>query len=145
MSRSSGFDLERFLPYCLNQAAEAASQAFKTTYVDRYGMTRTEWRVLAHLGQFGEMNASEICARASLHKTKVSRAVYSLEKRKWLVRMAEPADRRVDRLILTRSGRKTFEDLGAIALELDRKLQDLLTGQEARCLRSALGKLTLIR
>ena len=38
------FELTHFLPYLLNQAAEASSLAFQRTYKDRYGMLRTEWR-----------------------------------------------------------------------------------------------------
>ena len=38
-------ELTHFLPYLLNQAAEASSLAFQRTYKDRYGMLRTEWRV----------------------------------------------------------------------------------------------------
>jgi ATP-dependent Lon protease len=41
-------------------------------------MLRTEWRVLFHLGIYGEMTATDIVNRARIHKTKVSRAVQKL-------------------------------------------------------------------
>ena len=53
-----GFDLESFLPYLLNQAAEATSRAFQAVYRDRYGMTRTQWRVLAHLDRSGAVSSA---------------------------------------------------------------------------------------
>ncbi|MEL6809365.1 MAG: helix-turn-helix domain-containing protein, partial [Pseudomonadota bacterium] len=67
------FDVRMFLPYLLNQAAEAASLEFQNVYKDRYGMLRNEWRVLFHLGIYGRMTASDIGARAQMHKTKISR------------------------------------------------------------------------
>ena len=50
MENSDTFDLQLFLPYLLNQAAEESSLSFQRVYKDRYGMLRTEWRVLFHLG-----------------------------------------------------------------------------------------------
>ena len=70
MENSDTFDLQLFLPYLLNQAAEESSLSFQRVYKDRYGMLRTEWRVLFHLGIFGQMTARDIGLRARLHKTK---------------------------------------------------------------------------
>ena len=86
MTEKSTFDLMLFLPYLLNQAAEESSIAFQRLYKDRYGMLRTEWRVLFHLGYYGDKTAREICDMSKMHKTKVSRAVAALEKRRFLVR-----------------------------------------------------------
>jgi hypothetical protein len=46
MADPDDFDLQLFLPYLLNQAAEDSSLSFQRVYKDRYGMLRTEWRVL---------------------------------------------------------------------------------------------------
>jgi len=69
MADSDDFDLQLFLPYPLNQAAEDSSLSFQRVYKDRYGMLRTEWRVLFHLGIFGQMTARDISVRAKIHKT----------------------------------------------------------------------------
>ena len=50
------FHLSNFLPYLLNQAAEQASQKFAAVYRAEYGLQRTDWRVLAHLGEFGKLS-----------------------------------------------------------------------------------------
>ena len=99
MSEKDDFDLQLFLPYLLNQAAEAASLAFTQIYKNRYGMLRTEWRVLFHLGIYGTLTAKEIGERARSHKTKISRAVAALEKRRYLKRTRLESDRRVEALI----------------------------------------------
>lgn len=117
------FDLERFLPYLLNQAAEAASRAFQATYRADYGLTRTQWRLLAHLGKFGALTASEICRRSHIEKTKVSRAVAALEARGWLARTQADSDRRAEILTLTGSGREAFQALGQKAQAYDTALR----------------------
>jgi DNA-binding MarR family transcriptional regulator len=120
------FDLQDFLPYLLNQAAEATSKGFHATYKAAYGMTRTQWRVLAHLGKFGAMTARDICARSHIEKTKVSRAVAALEAEGCLTRNPSPQDRRAEILSLTDRGQEVFADLGQRAIAYDRALRDQL-------------------
>jgi DNA-binding MarR family transcriptional regulator len=122
----SGFDLDRFLPYLLNQAAEATSQGFQALYRNRYGMTRTQWRVMANLGKYGAMTARDICATSHEDKTKVSRAVAALEHQGFLTRTPSNEDRRAENLSLTDSGRAVFTDLGQHAIDYDRALRDRL-------------------
>lgn len=116
---SDDFDLNGFLPYLLNQAAEAASESFRTVYRAAYGMTRTQWRVLAHLGRFGAMTAKEICAASHTEKTKVSRAVAALEAAGWLSRQTSAQDRRAEILSLTAQGQAVYADLGRRAQDHD--------------------------
>jgi len=137
----TSFDLNTFLPYLLNQAAEAASLEFQQVYKERYGMLRTEWRVLFHLGLYGQLTASEIGARAGLHKTKVSRAVSRLEARRYLARTRDEADRRVEHLALTPSGQAVFKDLRQVAERYDAELVATLPPGEAQMLRTILQRL----
>ena len=135
------FELEKFLPYLLNQAAEASSLAFERSYKAKYGMLRTEWRVLFHLGLYGSMTASEIGGRAKMHKTKISRAVQRLTERRMVTRERDIDDRRVEHLNLTAQGRAAYDDLRATAEEYDARLRESLTAEEAALLVSALQKL----
>lgn len=117
------FDLEQFLPYLLNQAAEATSSSFHIVYRDLYGMTRTQWRVMANLGKFGAMTAKDICVISHIEKSKVSRAVATLESSGFLLRFPSEDDRRAEILNLTEKGQIAFHDLGRRANEFDRKLR----------------------
>ena len=142
MSAPSDFDLRQFLPYLLNQAAEASSLNFQNIYKNRYGMLRTEWRVLFHLGIYGKMTARDIGTMAKIHKTKISRAVQRLEDRRYLVKKRDEEDRRIDRLALTKAGITVYKDLYAIAQTYDDQLTSRLDADEIKVLRRALLKLT---
>ncbi|MCF4099541.1 MarR family winged helix-turn-helix transcriptional regulator [Maritalea mediterranea] len=107
--------LEKFIAYRLNQAAEKVSQKFALEYKKRYGMTRPEWRTLATIGQFGNITAKQICQHSSMHKTKVSRAIFTLEQRRWLKRTVDQNDRRVEHLELTLQGQKAYLELSDVA------------------------------
>ncbi|MBL4766850.1 MAG: MarR family transcriptional regulator [Rhodobacteraceae bacterium] len=141
MSEKIDFDLQNFLPYLLNQAAEESSLAFQQVYKGRYGMLRTEWRVLFHLGIYGQITAKEIGARAKIHKTKVSRAVSKLEQRRFLTRTRDAQDRRVEHLNLTGAGQAAYRDLQSVADTYDKKLSALFPVAEANMLRSMLRRL----
>ena len=135
------FDLRNFLPFLLNQAAEESSLDFQKVYKNRYGMLRTEWRVLFHLGNYGEMTAKQIGERAKMHKTKISRAVHKLEQRRYLRRTRDENDRRMERLTLTPAGLAVYRELRDIARDYDARLTGMFTTGESALLRMMLRRL----
>jgi DNA-binding MarR family transcriptional regulator len=141
MTEPEPFDLRDFTPYLLNLAAEQSSLTFQSYYKDRYGMLRTEWRVVFHLGRYGPMTAKEICSRARLHKTKVSRAVSALEKNRFLVKSALEQDRRLELLKLTKTGKSAFADLYDAARRFDAELVGQFTENEREVLHRCLTRI----
>lgn len=141
MPQKDDFDLLEFLPYLLNQAAEESSLAFQQVYKGRYGMLRTEWRVLFHLGMYGRMTAKDIGERSRIHKTKVSRAVQRLAERRFLTRTRDDRDRRSEHLDLTPAGASAYHDLRRVAEAYDTKLEAHFTTGEVAILRMMLRRL----
>jgi DNA-binding MarR family transcriptional regulator len=134
--------LEQFLPYQLNVVASLVSQALSRVYARRYRIGVPEWRVLVTLGQYGVMTGKAIGAHTHMHKTKVSRAVALLEKRKLLVRRANRADMRESFLSLTAPGRTMYEELAPHALDFARRLTDILTPDDREAFDRALKQVT---
>jgi DNA-binding MarR family transcriptional regulator len=134
--------LEEFLPYRLNVVASVVSQALSRLYAARYGIGVPEWRVLVTLGQYGMMTGKAIGAHSHMHKTKVSRAVALLEKRKLLTRRANRADLRESFLSLTPAGRAIYEDLAPVALEFAKRLSDLIEPSDRVAFERAIERLT---
>jgi DNA-binding MarR family transcriptional regulator len=136
--------LETFLPYRLNRLAEAVSRDFSRIYKERFGLTRPEWRLLATLGQYGTMTATGIGAHSAMHKTKVSRAVTALEKRRWLAREADTADRRVEHLSLTRAGEDAYREMVPLAREFEQSLLAQLASPDKQAAQTGLDALESI-
>jgi DNA-binding MarR family transcriptional regulator len=134
--------LEEFLPYRLNVCATLVSQALSRIYVERYRIGVPEWRVLVTLGQFGMMTGKAIGIHSTMHKTKVSRAVALLERRKLLARRANRADMREAFLSLTPAGREIYDEVAPIALEFGRQLVEVVEPGDRPALDRALKKLT---
>lgn len=124
---ADGFELNAFLPYRLNRAAEFVALRFAAEYKARYQLTRPEWRTLAALGSAASaMTATDVGAHSAMHKTKVSRAVSALEERRWLKRSEDEDDRRLEHLELTKAGRTAYRELTDLASTYQAQLNDLI-------------------
>ena len=134
--------LEQFLPYQLNVVASLVSQALSRVYAQRYGIGVPEWRVLVTLGQYETMTAKAIGAHTHMHKTKVSRAVALLDKRRLLARRANREDKREAFLSLTASGRAMYEEVAPHALDFARRLTEILAPDDRAAFNRALAQLT---
>lgn len=135
--------LEEFLPYRLNVAAALVSQALSRIYAERYGIGVPEWRVLVTLGQYGLMTGKAIGEHSHMHKTKVSRAVALLEKRKLLTRRANKADMRESFLSLTPAGRAIYQDLAPVAAAFARRFVEAIDPADRTAFDRALKALVL--
>ena len=141
MSDSNNFDLQAFLPYLLNQAAEQSSLSFQRSYKNRYNMLRAEWRVMFHLGLFGTMTARDIGVRGKIHKTKISRAVQKLSEKRFILRQRSADDRRQESLQLTVSGRAAYLELRKTAEQYQTDLSAEFSVEEFALLQTMLKRL----
>lgn len=141
-ARTAPLKLETFLPYRLNVVASLVSQALSRIYVDRYGLGVPEWRILVTLGEFEVMTAKAIGAHSHMHKTKVSRAVNALERRKLIMRRENRADRREAFLSLTPAGRGIYCDLAPGALAFAKQLFEVIDPADRSAFERAMVRLT---
>ncbi|NWG24893.1 MAG: winged helix-turn-helix transcriptional regulator [Pseudorhodoplanes sp.] len=140
-SEAAPLRLEGFLPYQLNVVASVVSQALSRIYAERYGIGVPEWRILVTLGQFGTMTGKAVGTHSHMHKTKVSRAVATLEKRKLLMRRANRADLREAFLSLTPAGLAIYHDLAPSALEFARRLTEAIDPADRKAFLRGLDRL----
>jgi DNA-binding MarR family transcriptional regulator len=88
------------------------------------------------------MTGKAIGIHSTMHKTKVSRAVAMLERRKLLTRRANRADLREAFLSLTSAGRAIYDEAAPFALEFGRQFVDAVDPADRAALGRALTKLT---
>lgn len=116
------FALERFLPYRLSLLSNTVSEGIATAYRDEHGLSVTEWRVLAILGRYTDLTATDVMARGAMDKVAVSRAVARLDEKGLLKRSAQAEDRRRVALRLTNRGVTLFNAVVPEALAYERAL-----------------------
>ncbi len=141
MPRHPGLDLEHFLPYRLSVLSNRISQAIAARYARRFGIGVTEWRVIAVLGRYPGLSAGAVAARTAMDKVAVSRAVARLLERELVERDTHGDDRRRSVLALSRAGRRIYDEIAPLALELERRLLSRLDRDERAALDALLDKL----
>ncbi|MBZ9883100.1 MarR family transcriptional regulator [Mesorhizobium sp. CA10] len=134
-------ELESFLPYRLYRLADTVSREFSRIYKERHGLTRPEWRTLSGLGERGTMTATELGEQSAMHKTKVSRAVAELERRRWLTRTPDESDRRVEHLALTKAGLAAYREMVPLAKAFERELLGKLNVEQRAAIVSGVAAL----
>jgi DNA-binding MarR family transcriptional regulator len=139
------FELDRFLPYLVNNLATRLSDELAAVYQTRFGITIPEWRVIAHLAANKNVSIREIFIRVAMDKSKVSRAAARLELSGIVKKTVNTSDRRLIELQLTAKGQKLFEKIEPLALAYERQALSALSAQEAETFRTLISKLLAAR
>ncbi len=139
--RSSALVLDEFVPFRLNRLADAVSVNLSDVYRERFGLEIAEWRVLVTVGDRRECTAQHIAASTRMHKTRVSRAVTSLARRKLVARTSSDEDGRELTLELTTAGSRMYAAIVPRALDRERRLLSCLSESQRRAFLGALTTL----
>lgn len=134
-------DLEHFLPYRLSVLSNRVSGAIARMYSERFGLSVTEWRVIAVLGRYPGLSASEVAQRTAMDKVAVSRAVARLLESGRLQRDTDGDDRRRSVLKLSRAGYRVFDQVAPMAIAFEKRLLDGISAEERALLFRLLDRL----
>ncbi len=129
---SQALELENFLPYRLSILAQIVSESLHDLYAGPFGLSVTQWRVMAALGRFAPLTASDVGQRIVMDKVAVSRAVAGLMKRGLVERTPDRADRRRTLLRLSARGRGMHARIVPLALDYEDRLYKALSAGERR-------------
>ena len=129
---SQALELENFLPYRLSILAQIVSESLHDLYAGPFDLTVTQWRVMAALGRFAPLTASDVGQRIVMDKVAVSRALAGLTKRGLVERATDRSDRRRASLRLSARGRAMHARIVPIALGYEERLYKVLSAEERR-------------
>jgi DNA-binding MarR family transcriptional regulator len=138
----AALELERFLPYRLSVLSNRIGRALAVAYQARFGVSIPEWRVMAVLGRFQTLSASEVAGRTRMDKVKVSRAIAAMERKGLVQRATDQKDQRMIRLALTEAGRAMHGEIAAVALRWERELLACLDEPARQGLEGAIASLS---
>jgi DNA-binding MarR family transcriptional regulator len=133
--------LSDFVPYRMVHLAGNISMALSKIYKQEFDITIPEWRVLAQLAQQQKLYSKRIGELTSMDKSKVSRAVKSLESKEYLIRQTDKNDNRAAYLSLTCQGKLLYQKIAPKALEWEKQFVAVLDASEHRELMRILNKL----
>jgi DNA-binding MarR family transcriptional regulator len=131
-TRPQALELEKFLPYRLSVLAQIVSESLHDLYAGPFKLTVTQWRVMAALGRFAPLTASDVGQHIVMDKVAVSRAVAGLMQRGLVERATDRKDRRRASLKLSARGRAMHSRIVPIALAYEKRLYEALPDEERR-------------
>lgn len=137
------FVLEAFIPFKLAVLSETVSKLIARDYSDRFGITISEWRVLALVGQYDEVRAQTVVEKTPMDKVAVSRAVSALVQKGLLEKRKSPTDKRSALLHLSKRGEAITRDIQQAALSHDREVLSVLDAHERAALSDLLDRLII--
>ncbi len=143
MTEHAVLELEHFLPYRLSVLSNRVSQEIARLYAERFALNVTEWRLLAVLGRYPDLTATQLAERTAMDKVAVSRAVASLLTEGRLTRKVDGDDRRRARLRLSAKGYRIYDQVAPLALAYERKLLSALDATDRALLDTLLSRLTI--
>ena len=133
--------LQEFLPYRLSTLANRLSQTLADKYSKQFAISVAEWRVIAVLGENKQATAKEITQTIAMDKVTVSRSVKKLIDKQLVKRKSLTEDNRSQRLKLSVSGRKLYEELVPLAITHQQLALQDFSVKEIELLTNLLAKL----
>lgn len=140
-TEAQALELEKFLPYRLSVLAQLVSESLHDLYAGPFELSVTQWRVMAALGRFAPLTASDVGQRIVMDKVAVSRAVAGLMKRGLVERATDLDDRRRASLRLTAKGRTVHAQIVPLALKYEAELYAALSPGERQTLNTLCDRL----
>lgn len=122
--------MNEFLPYQMSTASRAVSDLIIRDYHERFGLSVSEWRVLAILGEACGLTQSDLCSETRMDKVAINRAVKNLVEDGMVCRSPNENDGRSHHLHLTERGRKIFDQLLPHGLSVWQRICEPLSDEE---------------
>ena len=139
---STPLKLETFLPFRMSLASNLVSARIAETYRAEFGLTMTQWRLMAVLGERPGLTATELTQITALDKVAVSRAAAALTERGLLRKQTQKEDGRRSALTLTDDGKRVYDEIIPRALQFEAELLEALPEETRQHLDRALALLT---
>ena len=134
-------ELDRFLTYRLHRIAKISDRDSAAAYQAELGLSLSEGRCLAAVGQFEPASVKDIARLANLDKANASRAADALVARGLVEKSASATDGRGVALTLTRQGRPLWRRVMKLIERRNAEVFGVLGALDLRTLDGLLDRL----
>ncbi|MBN2984541.1 MULTISPECIES: MarR family winged helix-turn-helix transcriptional regulator [Cohnella] len=132
--------LDDSIGFIINQTGRRLTQLLSLRFAP-YDVTTEQWSVLARLNEQEAITQKELAFRVGKDQTNVTRILDQLERKKLVVRTANPEDRRSFLPQITDEGKRLYEELCPIERETVRIATAGLSPGELNELNRLLGQI----
>jgi len=133
-------DIEKSVGFLLAKAYQRACAIFKDEF-DGYDLTPQQFGLLGFLWIEDGLSQAELSAKSQIDRTTMGGIIDRLEKEGLVKRLPHPDDRRAYQVFLTDRGKAMEDELCALAIHAQKKLNAPLSTEEQAMLIRLLEKL----
>lgn len=112
----------RSLPIALLRAREAVMSRFRPMLA-RHDINEQQWRVIRILGEYGELDATQLAERALVLGPSLTRMIKTLEQRKLLTKRNDKADGRRTLLSVTPKARALIKEVTPESAQIYKEIE----------------------
>jgi DNA-binding MarR family transcriptional regulator len=134
------FENEEFLLFRLSSVSRRVASACADVYFTEFGITVSEWRLMAQIGRFGTISAKDVAEIISMDRVAISRAAAKCLEEGLIRETTHPHDRRSKVLSFTRKGAALYKAIIPRACQLANTIEAGLSATESRMFKSLLDK-----
>lgn len=133
--------MQDYVPYQLAIVSSRLSRSLEEVFSADYGLTRTEWRVLALSSEHANCRASDLVVWSGVDAVAIHRAIKHLEEMKLVERTSAEDDKRARPLRLTNKGMDVYQSIVPNAVALERRLLANLDKKDAAVFKRVMKQL----
>lgn len=133
--------LDRFASYRLHLIAKLSDKTSASAYLEQLGLSLSEGRCLAAMGQYEPLSVQDLARMANLNKANASRASDSLAHQGLVVKSVNQTDGRGVVLTLTPRGRSMWRQTMTLIEQRNEQIFGCLAPDELAAFDSALDKI----
>lgn len=130
IGRNERFDVERSIRYRVALLSRLWTTSTEHIYIDQFGISLSEWRILAIVAAAQPVYANAIVERGILEKSRVSRIVARLVERQLIETSPDDEDSRRNLLQLTEEGARMHDALADLSRKRDELFERALSKRE---------------
>jgi DNA-binding MarR family transcriptional regulator len=132
---------EHYIGYTITDVARMMRTVFERR-VRAFGLTRSQWLVIARVHRRPGLSQSEVADLLEIEKAPAGRLIDRMQAKGWLERRDDSADRRINRLHLTREGGRLHAAIWPIA---EATVENALSDLSAKEQRQLTGLMTRVK
>lgn len=146
----TGLHIDQFLTFRITRLSNALRNNLTKRYLEEFGLSLPEWRLLALTTRFSPIRFSELTARSSMDKGQVSRTLRVMSKNGLIkMKVLKQRTRAAEALAapvvvsVTAKGKALYQSVLPVARRRQAEMLHILTPAERTALFSTLDKLYL--
>jgi DNA-binding MarR family transcriptional regulator len=133
-------EIKEILGYLLNSSAKLTKRSMDK-YLEKYGITTTQWSVLKLLATKNQLTQTQIANELLGDKATVGDVVLRLGEKNYIEKVFDKNDRRAYVVSLTSTAKKMINDIETMANDVTRKALEGLNEADIQVLYKALNQI----